>query len=127
MYKRQTQLRTPDAEIVARSISNAEYELSSAIRQATTRQKARIAFLEGHGELQEMETADIANALSAQYDVSRVRIDGRVDALSTKNEGMRYRVNNFEALIIAGPDSTCLLYTSPSPRDRTRSRMPSSA
>ena len=28
----------------------------------------------------------------------------------------------------AGPDnSTCLLYTSPSPRDRTRSRMPSSA
>ena len=25
------------------------------------------------------------------------------------------------------PDSPCLLYTSPSPRDRTRSRMPSSA
>ena len=25
------------------------------------------------------------------------------------------------------PDGTCLLYTSPSPRDRTRSRMPSSA
>ena len=26
-----------------------------------------------------------------------------------------------------GDGSTCLLYTSPSPRDRTRSRMPSSA
>ena len=26
-----------------------------------------------------------------------------------------------------GKDSNCLLYTSPSPRDRTRSRMPSSA
>ena len=26
-----------------------------------------------------------------------------------------------------GPKNTCLLYTSPSPRDRTRSRMPSSA
>ena len=26
-----------------------------------------------------------------------------------------------------GSDSDCLLYTSPSPRDRTRSRMPSSA
>ena len=25
------------------------------------------------------------------------------------------------------PDNPCLLYTSPSPRDRTRSRMPSSA
>ena len=28
---------------------------------------------------------------------------------------------------IAGEDVSCLLYTSPSPRDRTRSRMPSSA
>ena len=28
---------------------------------------------------------------------------------------------------IEGTDSSCLLYTSPSPRDRTRSRMPSSA
>ena len=28
---------------------------------------------------------------------------------------------------IAGPTKDCLLYTSPSPRDRTRSRMPSSA
>jgi len=27
----------------------------------------------------------------------------------------------------AGGDKNCLLYTSPSPRDRTRSRMPSSA
>ena len=32
-------------------------------------------------------------------------------------------------LLLAAPDTeyTCLLYTSPSPRDRTRSRMPSSA
>ena len=28
---------------------------------------------------------------------------------------------------IVGPNMDCLLYTSPSPRDRTRSRMPSSA
>ena len=28
---------------------------------------------------------------------------------------------------ISGCDNDCLLYTSPSPRDRTRSRMPSSA
>ena len=30
-------------------------------------------------------------------------------------------------LDLYGMDITCLLYTSPSPRDRTRSRMPSSA
>ena len=34
--------------------------------------------------------------------------------------------SGFEDLVIAG-GSPCLLYTSPSPRDRTRSRMPSSA
>ena len=32
-----------------------------------------------------------------------------------------------ERLTVVRPDGTCLLYTSPSPRDRTRSRMPSSA
>ena len=35
-------------------------------------------------------------------------------------------VRNFEELFIGGM-KLCLLYTSPSPRDRTRSRMPSSA
>ena len=29
--------------------------------------------------------------------------------------------------LLGGLDTPCLLYTSPSPRDRTRSRMPSSA
>ena len=39
----------------------------------------------------------------------------------------RCRLNTYgrRAFSVAGP--TCLLYTSPSPRDRTRSRMPSSA
>ena len=32
-----------------------------------------------------------------------------------------------EACVAIDDDSSCLLYTSPSPRDRTRSRMPSSA
>ena len=37
---------------------------------------------------------------------------------------LKYGVNNF---YIALGYKGCLLYTSPSPRDRTRSRMPSSA
>ena len=32
-----------------------------------------------------------------------------------------------EITALIGPSGCCLLYTSPSPRDRTRSRMPSSA
>ena len=33
----------------------------------------------------------------------------------------------FEQPGVTGPDEGCLLYTSPSPRDRQKSRMPSSA
>ena len=49
-------------------------------------------------------------------------IDAPCDSLY--NEALRNRVKKgeFDMLI-----TVCLLYTSPSPRDRTRSRMPSSA
>ena len=36
-------------------------------------------------------------------------------------------LRSIDGLAKLDPPSTCLLYTSPSPRDRTRSRMPSSA
>ena len=48
-------------------------------------------------------------------------------------EGKKERIQYFEGVCIAkksrdlNSSFTCLLYTSPSPRDRTRSRMPSSA
>ena len=38
-----------------------------------------------------------------------------------------YRPISTRAITIDAPPDDCLLYTSPSPRDRTRSRMPSSA
>ena len=37
------------------------------------------------------------------------------------------KINEGKSVIAYTEDGTCLLYTSPSPRDRTRSRMPSSA
>jgi len=101
-----TQLRTPDAEIVNRSVNNIEYEFASALRQATTKEKLRVAFLEGHGELGELEVMDVTNALKELYDVERVRIDDRIDALSHKIAGVSYRVNDYAGLIIAKPDSS---------------------
>ena len=48
--------------------------------------------------------------------------------------GLAIKAEREDAQLIVGPtvtgfrfNSACLLYTSPSPRDRTRSRMPSSA
>lgn len=101
-----TQLRSPDADIVNRSVNNLEYEMASAIRQATTLRKPRVAFLEGHGELSGIQIADVTRALKEQYDVSTVRIDEQLDALSRKADGVTYRINDHQLLIVAKPDST---------------------
>ena len=58
------------------------------------------------------------------YPASTVKLPTSIAALEKLNEIDSLDRNS--KFYIEG-DSTCLLYTSPSPRDRTRSRMPSSA
>ena len=48
------------------------------------------------------------------------------EALSSRGIDYKYKVNNRQAAWLF-PAGGCLLYTSPSPRDRQKSRMPSSA
>lgn len=100
-----SQMLNNNAEMVNRSINNLEYELASGIRQVTETYRPRLAFINGHGELGHLATQDITNALQEQYDVSDVRLDGKIDALSIKNDDGPYRINQFEAIIIAKPDS----------------------
>ena len=61
-----------------------------------------------------------ANLKSIKYALRRINVDSEVsssiDILKTK-----------DAFILPGVGSACLLYTSPSPRDKRQSRMPSSA
>ena len=48
--------------------------------------------------------------------------------LGKQNDDVNERINGIESqLVTLNNNNSCLLYTSPSPRDRTRSRMPSSA
>ena len=54
--------------------------------------------------------------------INEVKCEGRVDTLE-KNLNKSKLLGN----VGIGHVRCCLLYTSPSPRDRTRSRMPSSA
>ena len=50
-----------------------------------------------------------------------------IDVLSECLDSLKKTVYpNFEIIVVDNA-STCLLYTSPSPRDRQKSRMPSSA
>ena len=61
------------------------------------------------------------------------RLQPTLSVLSLDYEGIRYYATSvikseiFQVARKADEDRYCLLYTSPSPRDRTRSRMPSSA
>ena len=43
------------------------------------------------------------------------------------HEDLNFRVNRGEIVGLVGGSGACLLYTSPSPRDKRQSRMPSSA
>ena len=60
------------------------------------------------------------NAPYNEIDISKV--DGAMDEMIKKANGKRTIPQ-----IFFDDQHICLLYTSPSPRDRTRSRMPSSA
>ena len=52
---------------------------------------------------------------------------GRAQAVQAEAAGVPCHTDMNPLLLKPSSDHTCLLYTSPSPRDRTRSRMPSSA
>ena len=54
------------------------------------------------------------------YNIGKTRIDFH-------NKGKEKKISRFKSFIQKQKPDICLLYTSPSPRDRQKSRMPSSA
>lgn len=74
------------------SIQTLEYEFSRAIHSLTMEEVPRIAFVEGHGELDSMQTHSLMDELKNFFQVDRGFINGNVEALL-----------NYQALIIARP------------------------
>ena len=75
------------------SIQTLEYEFARAIRSLTTEEVPRIAFIEGHGELDSLQTHSLMDELKNFFQVDRGYINGNVEALL-----------NYQALIIARPE-----------------------
>src|SRR5665811_2481902 len=71
--------------------------------------------------------ADLAAHRDAEPDIPRLLVHAgkTVEDQVARRMGRTVAVDAIE--LAAAREPTCLLYTSPSPRDRTRSRMPSSA
>lgn len=76
------------------SIQQLEYEISSSIQKLSGEVGGKIAFIEGHSELNEIEVADITKSLKETYVVERVKIDGLLNVL-----------DGYKAIVIAKPDS----------------------
>lgn len=74
------------------SIENLEFQLTDAIRRLTTTHIPKIAFLEGQGELSELETYDISKSLSSYFQIDRGQIGTDATIL-----------NPYQAIIIAKP------------------------
>ena len=81
-------------EMIANSIQQLEYEFMSALKKLSNDEAKRVAFIEGHGEMDKLMTADAEKALSEFYNVERVTINEQVHAL-----------DGLDAIIIARPDS----------------------
>ena len=75
------------------SIQTLEYEFSRAIHSLTLDEVPRVAFIEGHGELDSLQTHSLMNELKNFFQVDRGHINGNVEALL-----------NYQALIIARPE-----------------------
>ncbi len=74
------------------SIQALEYEFIDAIRKITAKNRKRIAFIEGQGELDEYQTGDITRELNEYYEIDRVTIKDYIHIL-----------DSYEAVIVAGP------------------------
>lgn len=69
-----------DAQI-QNSINNLEYMLISALRRSTQKEKQRIAFLQGHGELNYQQTQRVRSLISPYYKVEDIYLNDSIDAL----------------------------------------------
>jgi len=74
------------------SVQTLEYEFMRAIRSLTLDQVPRIAFTEGHGELDSLQTSGLMNELKNFFHVDRGFINGNLEALL-----------DYEAIIVAQP------------------------
>ena len=68
----------------------------------------------------------VSNARGAEYGFFKA-VEYALEQFGEKNNKPMYALIAFTNGKSFGSYKICLLYTSPSPRDRTRSRMPSSA
>jgi ABC-2 type transport system permease protein len=96
-----------EEELITRSVNDLEYEMTNTIRKLGTVIKPRICFIEGHGELDSLDTKDVTVSLEEYYAVERKRLDSNLTSLvlrAEKGDTVKF-IPRYKAIIIARPDS----------------------
>jgi len=104
-----SQIGVSPEEVLNNSIQALEFRLASAIRDLTVIIKPSVAFIRGHGELENRDIYDIGQALSKQYSVGVVSIGGQISSLTKRDSVSADKtriINKYDAIIIAKPDSS---------------------
>lgn len=65
----------PLEEEINGSVELLEYEIGTAIRKGLAGKELKLAFTAGHGELSDIETADISSALGEFYELERINLN----------------------------------------------------
>jgi ABC-2 type transport system permease protein len=92
--------------MINNSVNNLEYELAQGLRKITRPKKPSVGILYGHREMDALHMADFLYGLQESYSIEFVKIDSQLNALSEMVQGYERRINRYDALIVAGPDST---------------------
>jgi ABC-2 type transport system permease protein len=100
-----TNMPSPTEAIINNSVNNLEYELANGLRKITRESKPLIGVLTGHREMDALHMADFITGLKENYYLQPVRLDSQINALSDKAKNANLRLNRYEGLIIAKPDS----------------------
>jgi len=91
------------------SIQELEYNIVAGIRKLIKPHKATIAFLDGQGELDFMNTSWVAYQLQRFYNVERISIDGKINSLrkiaidDSVKQTIKILGNKYDVLIVAQP------------------------
>jgi len=79
-------------EVLNNSVQALEYNLANAIRELIQDERKLIGFVQGQGDLQNLQLADVAENISRFYDIVRVEIDNNLE-----------EILEFETLVLPKP------------------------
>lgn len=102
-----SKLGSNPVNMINSSIEGLEYEIANAIYNLTTELKPKIAFIDGHGELNKYEVASLSTSLAEFYSIDRIKINGELYSLTErtmKDSTQEFVVHpKYDAIIIAKP------------------------